>query len=406
MAKAADKAPATGHRARFRLALFDYGFRPFFLLAPLYAALVLVLWLAFLHGALPENGAWPALRWHAHELLFGFTSAAIAGFLLTAVPNWTGRRGYRGAPLVLLAALWVAGRLAVNPALAAPAWLAALLDLAFFPALIAVILPSLVQSKNRRNFVFIGVLMVFTGASLLHHLDAAGLARETWAIGTRLCLDMLLMMVAVVGGRIIPSFTANALKRQGGAAAVAAWPALDRLALASLAAVVAVDLVLPDTPWAGAAALAAALLHALRLARWQGLKTGREPILWILHLAYAWIPIGLALKAAWLIAGSSWAVNWMHALTLGGIATMILAVMSRVALGHTGRALVAPRPIVGAYVALQAAAMLRVFGPAVLPGLALELISAAGILWILAFGAFAAVYAPILTRARPDGRPG
>lgn len=404
MANAADKALASGRR--MRMALFDYGFRPFFLLAPLHAVLVLAAWLGFLHGLLPENGGWPALRWHGHEMLFGFTSAAIAGFLLTAVPNWTGRRGYAGTPLVMLAALWVAGRIAVNPAVAAPAWLAAALDLAFFPALIGVILPSLVRAKNRRNYVFAGVLLVFTAASGLHHLEAAGLARDTWAIGTRLGLDMLLVLVAVVGGRIIPSFTANALKRQGGSAAIVAWPLLDRLAIGALAAAVVVDLLLPETPWAGAVALAAAVLHALRLAQWQGLRTRRMPILWILHAAYAWIPIGLALKAAWLIGGSSWAANWMHALTIGAIATMILAVMSRVALGHTGRGLVAPRAIVGAYVALMAGAVLRVFGPVAFPSLTLDLIAAAGCLWILAFGAFVVVYTPILATARPDGRAG
>lgn len=387
-----------------RLALFAYGFRPFFLAAGLHAIIVLGLWLMVLH-----TGHWPAglgdpAAWHGHEMLFGFAAAAIAGFLLTAVPNWTGERGYAGGRLMALTGLWLAGRLALNPIAPLPALPGAVIDLAFFPALCAMVLPSIIKARNRRNYVMVLLLGLLTAASALYHADRLGWLPGIWGRGRTLGIDMVLLLVALIGGRIVPSFTVSALKRVGRKVEAAAfgWP--DRLALGTVALLALADMIQPDGMLPGLAALLAGLAHAWRLSRWHGLKTGAQPILWVLHLAYAWIPVGLLLKAAWLLAGVDIGQGWIHAITAGAFATMILAVMTRAALGHTGRDIVAARPTVAAYLLLTGAALVRVLAP-VLPDLRLAY-SIAGSFWLAAFLLFVFVYAPILVMRRADGRPG
>jgi uncharacterized protein involved in response to NO len=395
--------------AERRFALFDYGFRPFFLLTGLYAICAVAVWLWVL-----QSGAWPDGRlqpqhWHAHEMLFGFVAAAIAGFLLTAVPNWTGRRGFSGRPLMILVGLWFTGRLAMALAISLagtlPALVVAAIDLAFFPALAAILAPSLIKARRFHNLPFLLILALLFTANLLFHLEWLGWAGVGIDAAVPLAVDTVLLVIVVVGGRIVPSFTLNALRKIGTPVTIPPRPWLDGAAIGSVALVLVVDLAAPGTPLAGAAALAAALLHAVRLGRWHGPKTIGEPILWVLHLGYAWIVIGLALKAAWLLAGAEFAALWLHALTIGGFATMILAVTTRASLGHTGRALVAPRPIVLSYLLITLAAAIRVFGPTIgidyLAGMA-----AAGLLWVGAFLLFVIVYAPILVRPRPDGQPG
>ncbi len=387
-----------------RLALFAYGFRPFFLAAGLHAIIMLGLWLMVLH-----TGRWPTqlgnpAAWHGHEMLFGFAAAAIAGFLLTAVPNWTGERGYAGRRLMALTGLWLAGRLALNPIAPLPALPGAIIDLAFFPALCAMVLPSIIKARNRRNYVMVLLLALLTAASALYHADRLDWLPGIWTRGRTLGIDMVLLMVALISGRIVPSFTVSALKRVGRKVAVApfGWP--DRLALGSVALLALADMVQPDGLLPGLAALLAGIAHAWRLSRWQGLKTLDQPILWVLHLAYVWIPAGLLLKAAWLLAGADIGQGWIHAITAGAFATMIVAVMSRAALGHTGRDIVAARPTVAAYLLLTGGALVRVLAP-LLPDLRLAY-SIAGSFWLAAFLLFVFVYAPILVMRRADGRPG
>lgn len=382
-------------------AVLGYGFRPFFLLAGIHAALAIPLWLLLLQGVTSFTSPLPPLAWHAHEMLFGFILAAVAGFLLTAVPSWTASRGYAGAPLLGLTILWIAGRLVTTFPSGSPALMIALVDLAFIPVLVLTILPSLIRSGNKRNLVFVGMLAVLFAANLHFHL-AGAMKIEPLLLG----INVILLMVAMVGGRILPAFTSSGLKQHGIDIRIRSYAPLDIAALMAILAVLIIDVFSPGTIFAAVSATVAAALLALRLARWQGHRTLRDPIIWVLHLAYAWLPIGLALKAAWLFGAPIPDTSWLHALTIGAFSTMILAVMSRAALGHTGRELVAPGLIVIAYYVIGIATLMRVFGPMLLAEAWRFWMIGSGLLWSLAFFLFVVVYAPILCRPRVDGRPG
>jgi uncharacterized protein involved in response to NO len=382
-------------------AVLGYGFRPFFLLAGIHAALVIPVWILLLQGDGSITLPSAPLAWHAHQMLFGFVMAAVAGFLLTAVPSWTSRRGYAGAPLLGLALLWIAGRLVTTFPSGLPALMVALVDLAFVPLLAMTILPAMIRSGNRRNFVFIGLLAALFAANL--HFHIAGAAQiEPLLLG----INVILLMVALVGGRVLPAFTSSGLKQRGIDIRIPRHPPLDIAALLATLAVLVVDIFNSGTIFAGVAAAVAAALLALRLLRWQGHRTLRDPIIWVLHVAYAWLPVGLALKAAWLFGVPIADTSWLHALTAGAFSTMILGVMSRAALGHTGRKLVAPGLIVIAYYLIGIAAVIRVFGPMLLAEVWGFWMIASGSLWSLAFILFVVVYAPILCSSRIDGRAG
>ena len=388
-----------------RFALFDYGFRPFFLLAGLYALLLVPAWLYFYahHGA--PFGALPMMYWHSHEMLYGFVGAAIAGFLLTAVPSWTGARGYAGAPLCALVGLWTAGRIAMASVGDAPFWITALAELAFLPALAALLAPSLFRGSNRNTplLAVIGVLWLIDGAFLvaLKNGDAALASRAM-----TLAIDFVLIMVTVVAGRIVPAFTANALRRRGELVQVVSRGWLEKVVIGAMVSVAAVDVLAPNATLSGVLAALAAAAHALRLSGWRSFRARSESILWVLHVGYAWLPIGLALKALWLLGDVDWAAKWQHALTAGVFATMILAVMTRASLGHTGRPLVVSRAITIAYLLLTASVVARVLASAVMPERYVLGMSIVGLAWMLSFLSFVIVYAPILSSPRADGKPG
>jgi len=382
-------------------AVLGYGFRPFFLLAGIHAVLAIPVWLFLLQGVASFVSPIPPLAWHAHQMLFGFISAAVAGFLLTAVPSWTASRGYAGAPLLGLTLIWIAGRLVTTFPLGFTALTVAFVDLVFIPVLVLTILPSLIRSGNKRNLVFIGMLAALFAANLHFHLAGA-----TKVDPLQLGVNVILLMVAMVGGRILPAFTSSGLKQRGIDIRIRRYPPLDIAALMAILAVLIVDIFFPGTIFAAIAATVAAALLALRLARWQGHRTLHEPIIWVLHVAYAWLPIGLALKAAWLFGAPIPDTSWLHALTTGAFSTMILAVMSRAALGHTGRELVAPGLIVIAYYAIGVATLMRVFGPMLLADAWRFWMIGSGSLWSLAFFLFVLVYTPILCSPRVDGRAG
>lgn len=382
-------------------ALLAYGFRPFFLLAGIHAALAIPLWIAVLHGFDLPRGYLPAPVWHVHEMLYGFVAAALAGFLLTAVPSWTNRRGYAGAPLAGLVLLWFCGRVAMTLPLGLPPLWAAVIDLAFLPLLALTILPALLRSGNRRNLVFILLLGLLFFANLQFHYNGAN------SVGPLLLgLNAMLFLLTVLGGRLVPAFTSAGLKQLGIDARIRRFQPLDRAALAAVIGVLLVDLVVPESFYAALMAALAALLLAVQLSQWQGHRSLRMPILWVLHVAYGWLPICLALKAAVLFGAPLPATSALHALTAGAMATMIMAIMSRAALGHTGRALVAPNAVVAAYLLLTLAAVIRVFAPIVIPSAAAIWPTIAALFWCLAFILFVLVYAPILCRPRLDGRPG
>ncbi len=383
--------------------MFDLGFRPFFWLAGMYAIVcVSVLVGALYLGVWPPRAALAPAIWHAHEMLYGFVAAAIAGFLLTAVPNWTGAPPVSGAPLALLVLAWLAGRLAMSP-FVADGTLSAWVDLAFFPALAITLARPLVRARSRRNYGFLILLtLLFVGNLLFQN------ARQRWfAVGSidglRLALNTVLLVIVVVAGRIVPAFTRNALVRRGKSQSIAPSPTLDVLAIGTMAAVLMVDITAPDSSIAAGAAAVAAIVHTYRLSRWQGWKSAAEPIVWVLHVGYLWIVVGLALKALWLASATPIAAYWMHAVTAGAFGTMILGVMSRVALGHTGRALVVHGSIAAGYVLLSLGAAIRVFVAALVPaGDYVGTVAIGAVLWALAFAVFIVVYTPILVRPRVD----
>lgn len=386
--------------------LFRYGFRPFFLLAGLAGVGFLAAWLAVLvTGAWPD-GAMGASRWHGHEMLFGFAAAAIAGFLLTAVPSWTGTTALSGRPLAVLVLLWLAGRVAVFPWSGVPVLPAALIDVAFFPALGVALARPLLAAGKLRNTAFLALLGLLTAGNGLIHLDTLGWVEEGGDLGLSLTIGVVLMMVTVIGGRILPAFTRNGLASQRIAAPVVSHRWVERAVLGLTAALIPLELLLPDAAVTGLISLAAAAAHAVRLGGWQGWRAWRQPILWVLHVGYGWIVVGLTLKGLALVTDAVPASAGLHALTAGAFATMILGVMSRAALGHTGRPLLASRTTVASYLVLTLAAVCRVASPLlpvdwIWPGL-----MAAGTVWIAAFTLYLAAYAPVLLAPRADGKPG
>jgi uncharacterized protein involved in response to NO len=398
--------PSPVHPATTGLALLAHGFRPFFLLAGLWAPLGVGLWVAALAGLDVPEGPLPLQRWHGHEMLAGFVAAAVIGFLLTAVPNWTGRRGYAGAPLLALLVVFLAGRLALFPGSPLPIGVAAPIALAGLPATLLLLLPALIKAgKLRLAGPPLLVLGFWAGDALMLGEAAGWWEGATWRAGQLLMANMALMLVGVIGGRIIPSFTLNALRKTGRPAEPQPLPGVDRAAIIALLAVVVVDLVAPDGLLAGGVAALAALLVALRLSRWHGLRTLGQPLLWVLHLAYGFLPLALGTKAVALLMQASWAQHWLHLQGAGALALMILAVSTRATLGHTGRDLVASPATVAAYLLVASAALIRVFGPS-LTGDPLVPLTLAATFWILGFGLFLMAYGPILLRPRTDGKPG
>jgi uncharacterized protein involved in response to NO len=338
-------------------------------------------------------------------MIYGFIGAAIGGFLLTAVPSWTGARGFAGTPLVALSLVWLAGRAAFAAGDVLPWVMVAVCDLAFLPVLAGFLAVPLLRARNRNT----PLLMVLAGIWLTDVAFMYALRSSDSSL-TRVALlaaiDVILVLITVIGGRIIPSFTANALRARGRATNLRSSRWLDRIVIGAMVAVVLSDLLAPWSAIAGTIAAFAAFLQAWRLTGWRSFNTIDEPLVWSLHLAYVWLPVGLALKAIHLLTGAVWSAQWLHSLTIGVAASMVLAVMTRAALGHTGRPLVAARPIAIAYVLLSGAALVRVFGPSLAPENYRSTILMSGALWVAAFALFLIVYTPILMRPRIDSRPG
>lgn len=388
-----------------KLVPFAYGFRPLFLLAGWYAVVAIGVWLWLYAGAGGPFAGLPPQLWHGHEMLFGFVAAAIAGFMLTAVPSWTGSRGFAGTPLLLLSLIWLAGRVAMFAGDAIPGWMLAVAELAFLPALAILLLPALLRATNR-NTPLLGVLAALWAADAVFVYGLLQGRPALAAAALYSALNVILLLVTVIGGRIVPAFTGNALRRRAECAELASFAWLDRFVIVAMVAVIVVDILVPAGPAAGMVALAAGLGQAARLAGWRGWRTVAEPIVWILHAAYLWLPVGLLLKAAWLLGGAGWAVHWLHALGAGAAGTMILAVMSRASLGHTGRELRVAPLVTAGYLALILAVFVRVFGPAWLPLGYTTTVAIAGGLWLTAFLAYSIVYTPVLLQPRVDGKPG
>lgn len=388
-------------------AFLSYGFRPFFLGAALYAVVLMAVWLVFIAATtlgrptdwLPVSGS--QFAWHAHELVYGFAGAAIAGFLLTAVPNWTGALPISGRPLGALFLIWLAGRLTMMASAALPAWLPAACDLVFLPALGGVAARQLLVKPSARNAVFLALLALMFAGNVSYHASVSNIVAVDPLSGPHLALWTIVVMMTIIGGRIIPSFTHNWININApGEALPRRFAKLDVLSILAAAGTGAAVLAGAPKPWVVAVAAIAAVANGLRLAFWRGIITRREPIVWILHVGYAWIVCGLALTAAAHVAGSIAQTLAYHAFGTGAASTMILAIMTRASLGHTGRPIKAARPIIWAYVCVTLAASARVFIPLVAPQATPLALAIAAVAWIAAFAAFLVVYLPILTTPR------
>lgn len=381
-------------------ALLALGFRPFFLAAGIWAILALAIWLARLRGWLPGDAYYGGTLWHAHEMLFGYATAAIAGFLLTATRNWTGMPTASGTRLAGLILLWAAGRLA--PFLGLPGALAAIPDLIFLPALALSLFQPLWRGPNPANRAFLALLAAMALASLLTHLEALGLGPAGAArVGDRLMLGSIVLVLLIVAGRVMPFFTQSACV--GSQPRSPIWVERATFGLAVL--FVLADTWLPGSRAAGFLALGLALVQCVRLAGWHDRRVWGIAILAVLYWGYLWLILGLALAGLahlGLVAG----LPALHALTVGAIGVFTLGMMVRVTLGHTGRAMVASPPAVLAFWALNLAALVRVAGPLLWPGWSAAWWTLSGILWVLAFGVFLAVVGPLLLAPRADGRPG
>ena len=378
-------------------ALWQLGFRPFYLAASGFAALSVGLWTAQ-HAGWLGHAYLAGAVWHAHEMLFGFTLAVVVGFLLTAGQNWSGRPTPSGPWLMALVSLWLAGRMLV---LTPFGWAAALVNIAFPLAAATALAIPFFKAGNRRNYFFIALLVVLGLASGAVHLAQLGALNLPDWIGIRVGLDIVLFIIAVMAGRVIPMFTNNGVAGAG----ARRHAAVERLALGTVLLLLATDcLQLHGLPLIAAAGIAACA-HAIRMVLWRPWKTLRVPIVWVLHAAYLWIPLHLGLRA---LAEAGWvAANLAtHALAVGAIGGMTIGMMTRTARGHTGRPLVADRWEVACYSLILGAALVRVALPLTLPDLYVLSVRAAGLMWSAGFALYAIRYWPVLTRARLDGKPG
>jgi uncharacterized protein involved in response to NO len=377
--------------------LLSYGYRPFFLLGSIWAGVEVLAWLPMFYGELALATAFSPRDWHVHELLFGYVPAVVAGFLLTAIPNWTGRLPLQGAPLAVLVLVWLAGRYAVTLS-ANIGWLGAtLVDCAFLAFMAAAVAREIVAGKNWRNLKIVALLCLLAAGNLGFHLEAhfEGLA----VYSTRLSIAAVLILIMVIGGRIIPSFTRNWLMRQEPGRLPAPFGRFDIACLALSGASLALWIVVPEGEPTGIALSVAAAFNLVRLGRWAGDRTFSDRLVLVLHVAYAFLPLGFLLGglSAFGIAAPSAGI---HAWTAGAIGLMTLAVMSRASLGHAGRALVASPALQAVYAAAFAAALARIC--AVLhPAWSEALLPVAAFAWSAAFLGFASLYAPILCLKSP-----
>lgn len=386
--------------------LLAYAFRPFFLLTGLYGLLIVVAWMGFLFGGLALPLGMNPMQWHAHEMLMGLVPAAIAGFLLTAMCNWTGAPPLQGRGLLALVLLWVAGRVVMWSAGILPGWLVFAVDMAFLPVLAIYAGQVLRRYGNKRNLILVVLLGLLTLTNLLMHLTRLGNLAQTGQLAEVLALDLIAVVLVVIAGRITPAFTANWLRHQGQSPeAVKRSDTLDRATLVSTILMIPADLIIGVPTLGAVVALVAALLNLIQLAGWAGWKTLREPLLWILHLGYLWIPVALFLKGLTPFVDSLLPTAWFHAMGTGAIATLILGVMTRVALGHTGRPLKLPKLAILIYLGISLAALVRVLVTLNLVDYRLGLIVTA-LGWCIAFILFVLLYWSILSSPRADGRPG
>ena len=381
-------------------ALFSLGFRPFFLLAGIAAVVLMAIWLLGYTKRDPLLTYYGSSGWHAHEMLFGYVVAVMAGFLLTAVRNWTDSAPLRGIPLAALSSLWLAGRI-LPLFLGIPPWLVAVVDLAFLPILALVLVMPLLRAGQKRNLFIPVLLLVLMVANALVHMEWLGYAMDSARLGVVLAIYTLVLLITVIAGRVIPFFIESALPK----VKIQPRPLIGYMCIMTVIILALADLFSPSAQIVVVCALAAALVHAWRLSGWVVRPALTQPLLWILLAGYAWLVVGFILLAI-AYSGIIPTMIAFHALMVGGIGVMTLGMMARVALGHSGRPLRAPPLVTLAFILVNIAAVVRVAGPLMTLRYTKAVIGAAGALWITSFVLFLFVYAPMLIQARIDDRPG
>ena len=383
--------------------LFSYGFRPFFLLGSIYAGLAILVWLPVFMGELSLVSALIPRDWHIHEMLFGFLPAVITGFLFTAIPNWTGRLPLRGRPLMFLVALWIAGRAFVTFS-AETGWLAALLiDCSFLLLIAAAAAREIIAGRKWNNLSIVVLILILLAGNVAFHLEAHFKGGAEYSI--RVGIGVVVLLISLIGGRIIPSFTRNWLVKENPGRLPVPFAHFDMVCVAAGAIALVCWIVSPAAIWTGYVLAAAGVLHLVRLARWAGYRTGRERLLLILHIGYAFVPIGFLLNACSAF-GIVPAGAGIHAWMGGAAGIMTLAVMSRASLGHTGQQLTASVATQAVYASIIVAVVARIC--AVLePAHSVPLLHVAAFAWAAAFLGFAARYGPSLVgwRKRPAQTP-
>jgi uncharacterized protein involved in response to NO len=389
--------PVPRLRAYAGFTLLTYGFRPFFLFGAIYAGLTVLAWLPMFYGELQVASAFAPVDWHVHEMLYGYLPAIITGFLLTAIPNWTGRLPIQGMPLLVLVAAWLAGRVCVTLS-AQIGWLAAgIVDVGFLILVIAAAAREIVVGKNWRNLRVVGMVTLLFAGNVAFHIEAH--VRGHAEYGTRIGIAAIVLLLALIGGRIIPSFTRNWLARENPGRLPAPFARYDAVTLAVSGASLALWVVQPAGRLTAAALVIAAALNAVRLARWAGDRTFRDRLVLILHVGYLFVPLGfllVGLGALGIVADSA----GLHAWMVGAAGTLTLAVMTRASLGHTGNALIAWPATQAIYAAVVIAALARI-GSSLEPGWSEWLLPISAFAWVAAFLGFAVTFGPLLVRPKP-----
>jgi uncharacterized protein involved in response to NO len=381
--------------------IFALGFRPFFLLAAFFAIFLMAVWVPAFVGGFAFDTYYGQIGWHSHEMIFGYAGGVIAGFLLTAARNWTGRPTPAGGLLAAIAGLWLLGRILPYFPGIVPHGLIATVDLAFLPAVAVGIGMPLVRSGAGRNWIFLPLLAAFWAANCLIHAELLGLAPNLARKGIFLGLNLIVLLIVIMGGRVIPFFTERGLA----GAVMKRWPVIEWLSPLSVILFLLAEFFLPDSLLSASFAVLAAGANGVRLAGWYTPRYWRVPLLWVLHLGYAWIVAGFVLKAGAAL-GAAPPQFTIHAFTVGAIGVLTLGMMARVSLGHTGRPLKVGLAMAMAFGLINLSGVTRGFLPILYPQWFPQLIVASGVLWIAAFVVFVILYMPILTRARVDGRPG
>jgi uncharacterized protein involved in response to NO len=376
------------------------GFRPFFLLGAICGVFLVPWWALTYQQPISGEPGLESISWHSHEMVFGFTMAIVAGFLLTAVENWTSKPTARGPFLATLVGLWLIGRLVGLGGAAAA--IAGLADLLFIPALTIAIAIPLLLARSRRNFIFLAILPLLWICDLHLHLRTSGLLPQSFLRADLVAVDLIVVVLVIITGRIVPLFTRNALADEG----VRSNAGLNTAAIISVVVVALIEVVAPGGYVMTAAAGLAGLLVFGRSVQWGLLKTLGRPILWVLHLGHAWIWLGLFLKAAAAAGMPIQSSVATHALTTGAIGTLTLGMMARVTLGHTGRPLLAAPLMTIAFFAVTGSAFLRVFGPWLRADLTRTALVSSATLWSLAFALYVLGNVRSLITPRPDGKPG